>query len=193
MSKLTGKIRRTAAKISKGFFIGVGVYAAISLGALTANSLMPANERTAVLTGRMNNQPVLNAVRTAADLFFMYAPVVINENLHGSKVTYNLNATKEQVLETLADTEFRNIVLIGHGSNSSFWASDGDVTSYDVLCAGIERKPGRLIQYTCGRSYGGYPLGATILQDPGKWFHFNGVVSDIEVYAASIKNVFSSI
>jgi len=193
MSKLTGKIRRTAAKISKGFFIGVGVYAAVSLGALTANSLMPANERTAVLVGRMNGHPVLNSVRSGVNLFFLYAPVAINENLHGCKVTYNFTATREQVLETLADTEFKNIVLIGHGSNSSFTAYDGIVTSYDVLCAGIERKPGRLIQYTCGKSYGSYPLGATIVQDPSKWFHFNGIVSDIEVIAASIKNVFGSI
>jgi hypothetical protein len=120
---------------------------------------------------------------------FLYTPVTAKYHAEGHSVKWVSNVKRETFLDMLSDEQYQNIILIGHGSNNSYYASDGRVTAEDILEKGIKKKKGALCQHTCGGG-DGLKLRDVLLEDPSKGYTFDRSIYLTENYLAAWKSLF---
>ncbi len=120
--------------------------------------------------------------------YFMYTPVVLRQTLRGHRVDWVRGATASDLLRSVSEPRYQNVVLVGHGSQASFSAADRDVSVVDVFPVAwrADLKPGELIQQTCGAP-GALSLGDVLLRDPAKAIHPGREVSLLENYLGAWK------
>ncbi|PIN69695.1 hypothetical protein COV93_04510 [Candidatus Woesearchaeota archaeon CG11_big_fil_rev_8_21_14_0_20_43_8] len=139
---------------------------------------------TVVFTSGFDHQFKHPGLVAAVCDHYMYTPVVARQHRLGRAVKWVSNATKETVLENLANEQYQNVVFIGHGSNSTYCTTDGDVTSEDIIECDIRKKDGELIQHTCGGG-GGIPLREALLSNTDRGYTFERPIWLTENYIAA--------
>jgi len=122
---------------------------------------------------------------------FLYTPVTAKHNTEGHHVKWVSNVKRDTVLNMLSDEQYQNVILIGHGNNNSYYASDGNVTAEDILDKGIKKKKGALYQHTCGGGEG-LKLRDVLLKDPSKGYTFDRSIYITENYLAAWKSLFGT-
>jgi len=87
----------------------------------------------------------------------------------GIRVDYKHNARSDDLRELLADEDYQNVVVMGHGGRDRWCARDGTVYTEDLeeWMNGLPRKKGYFIQFTCGDEEG-RPLGDSVVEDRSK-------------------------
>ncbi|MBS1232359.1 MAG: hypothetical protein H6R42_13 [Nitrospirae bacterium] len=120
---------------------------------------------------------------------FLYTPITVKHNIKGHHVKWVSNVKRDTVLNMLSDEQYQNVILIGHGNNNSYYASDGKVTAEDILDKGIKKKEGALYQHTCGGG-DGLKLRDVLLKDPSKGYTFDRSIYITENYLAAWKLLF---
>ena len=120
---------------------------------------------------------------------FLYTPITAKQNAKGHNVKWLSNVKRDTLLDMLSDEQYQNIILIGHGNNNSYYASDGKVTAEDILDKGIKKKKGALYQHTCGGGEG-LKLRDALLEDPSKGYTFDRSIYITENYIAAWKSLF---
>lgn len=87
----------------------------------------------------------------------------------GIRVDYKHNARSGDLREVLADENYQNIVVMGHGGRNQWCARDGTVYTEDLdeWMNGLPKKKGYFIQFTCGDEEG-KPLGYSVVEDRSK-------------------------
>ncbi|MBI2451722.1 caspase family protein [Candidatus Pacearchaeota archaeon] len=85
------------------------------------------------------------------------------------RVDYKHNARSEELKGLLANEDYQNIVVMGHGGKNQWCARDGTVHTEDVdeWMSGLPKKKGYFIQFTCGGEEG-RPLGHSVVEDKSK-------------------------
>jgi hypothetical protein len=120
---------------------------------------------------------------------FLYTPITVKCNAKGHKVKWVSNVKRNTILNMLADEQYQNVILIGHGNNNSYNASDGYVTAEDILDKRIKKKKGALYQHTCGGG-DGLKLRDVLLEDASKGYTFDRSIYITENYLAAWKSLF---
>jgi hypothetical protein len=125
---------------------------------------------------------------TAITDFLFYAPVTLRQNLEGNHAEWFNNSKKEDAIRILQDPGYTTIIVIGHGTDSSFHALDGAVTSLDLESSNIPKKEA-LIQHTCGRNYGMPSLRKALRAEGG--YSPSAPVTELQNYASALKLLFN--
>lgn len=127
--------------------------------------------------------------------FFMYPSVTLRQNFNGNKVKWVSNANKRKILEEIAKPEINNVVFIGHGGKTYYCASDKIIYDFHieeyVREEGIKKKPGELVQYTCGNGEG-KSLRDILLKDPTKGYSSKGITNPFTSYVRGWYEYFRS-
>ena len=121
--------------------------------------------------------------------FFMYTPTTLRQNLKNNQVDWYSNSTKVTVLEKLLDDQYKNIVFIGHGTNSSYVATDGMVKVSDIRGLDLKKRDGEFIQHTCGHGKG-ESLRDVLFNQPSQGYSFNRKISGLENYITALIKLF---
>ena len=85
------------------------------------------------------------------------------------RVDYKHNARSGDLREVLANEDYQNVVVMGHGGRSQWCVRDGTVYAEDLdkWMGGLPKKKGYFIQFTCGDEEG-KPLGYSVVEDRSK-------------------------
>ena len=118
--------------------------------------------------------------------FFMYPPITIRQNLKGNKVVWLSNSTRKEVLDALQDPQYKNIIFIGHGSDSCYAATDGNVTVDTLVKLNLPRRHGEFIQHTCGGEVKNKSLREVLYPDGSEGYNFDRTIEIFENYGKSL-------
>ncbi|PIN76437.1 hypothetical protein COV17_02520 [Candidatus Woesearchaeota archaeon CG10_big_fil_rev_8_21_14_0_10_36_11] len=189
---LTWKIVDFIGKWEKRFLLilvgALAINAATIPVTYMANSLVNSETKTAVFTSGSNDLIPNPIISTVVD-FFMYTPVTLRQTISGNEVYWYSNATKEKILEVLENPEYTNIIFIGHGTKSSYRASNGDLGIDDLFTRNLPRRKGEFIQHTCGNDIGKRSLGEVLYPDGSGGYGFNELVAIESNYARAWKMI----
>jgi len=149
------------------------------------NSKVSTGNKTAVFTSGYCSPSLSGRAVSAVIDFFMYTPVTLRQNLNGSQVDWYSNSARKQVLDVLQNTDYQNIVFIGHGSKSSYVATDGNVSVDDLTNLDLPPRHGEFIQHTCGGG-NGKSLREVLYPSGSRGYNFDKEISIFENYRRSL-------
>ena len=170
---------------------GMGVYAtAVSIPVVATINQIPRDEETAVFVSSYDNSGYVpkwipKPIVAGVNKFFMYTQVTLRENIEGRNATWFTDLKKNEVLGTIANTEYQSFVFIGHGGKGSFCSHDGCVSSYAVKKRRFPKRSGEIVQYTCGDDNGRKTLADALLENPNNIIDFDKVVWPHHIYKRS--------
>lgn len=156
------------------------------------NSKINSDRKTVVFTsgGYNLNSSLLSEVRDVMYGFYlnflMYTPITMRQNLKGNKVEWQSNATRKQVLDALQNSNYQNIIFIGHGNKSTYVATDGYVSVDDLVTLNLPARQGEFIQHTCGEDIGKKSLKEIIYPNGSRGYDFDREIRTIESYAKAL-------
>jgi hypothetical protein len=181
-------------RIFEGIGVGIGglVIALVSLlsnGIIKLINACTTEHDTIAFTSGFDNSGAPKWLIAGLCYHFLYTPITAKHNAEGHNVKWLSNVKRDTVLDMLSDEQYQNIILIGHGNNNSYHASDGNVTAEDILDKGIKKKKGALYQHTCGGG-DGLKLREVLLEDPSKGYTFDRSIYITENYLAAWKSLF---
>jgi hypothetical protein len=117
------------------------------------NSKIPQGNNTIVFTSGYDplNKLPERVVSGFID-YFMYTPVTLRQNLKGCQVDWISNSNKEEIISRIKNPIYENLVFIGHGSKSSYAATDCSLDSNDLIkiYRDLPYRKGEFIMHTCG-------------------------------------------
>ncbi|MBI4016706.1 MAG: hypothetical protein HY363_03360 [Candidatus Aenigmarchaeota archaeon] len=156
-----GKWKKRLKKLALAGALCFSSLAGGAYGATTAiNSIQPKENRTAVLISDSHyeeTRPTLSPILKT----LMYVPLTIYYNVDNSGVDWILHAQSSDLEQILQDENYKNIVLVGHGSYNSWSATDRTVTEEDIIQWQTTKKE-ELLQLTCVKNDGSTPFGNEI-------------------------------
>ncbi len=151
------------------------------------------------------DSPVKTAVFTSGGSWWrskacdlgVYTPITLKQNLLGYHVDWYSHADMHTVFVVMDDEKYQNVVFIGHGTHSSFQATDGGISSRIFVIAqerfGSVKKTGMLIQHTCCHVEDPKQpsLREAMLEDPSKGYSYAGWTYIRQQYLTAWKMLFA--
>ena len=170
--------------IRKSFFYLVIIYIPFAVVATITNNILVKNDKYAAIL--LSGYAFSNYDYWAAPFAFLgsYPAWTFYFNLKGVRTDYIFRATKEDLKNVLVEPKYQSIVLVGHGSNNAWRATDKLVSNEDIRQwqSLFALKTGEWIQLSCPAS-DTYPehMGELVMDRKNKVFHYSGVkVGNIE-------------
>ncbi|MFC1774857.1 hypothetical protein ACFLZN_00905 [Nanoarchaeota archaeon] len=93
------------------------------------------------------------------------------------------NATRTNFATCVEDDNIQHMCVLGHGSYSTWWASDGPVRSSSIHWVSSNTKRGYLLKHTCGIQREESEEYETIRRDKRREFIRETVYLDAEIYS----------
>ncbi|MFH1637043.1 MAG: hypothetical protein ABIB71_01305 [Candidatus Woesearchaeota archaeon] len=189
-------------KINSRLILGISLTVAVPLAAnsvalgatYATNRSIDSEKKTAVFTS--GHDEISNksspAIAKLID-FFMYPPVTLRQNLRGYHVDWYSDAPCDTIMEKLSNPEYDNVVFIGHGNSSQYAASDGSISSWDIVISNIPKKEGEFLQHTCGGGGNEISLRDALLEDTEKGYSYDQPISAFENYSKAVIELFKEI
>ena len=147
---------------------------------LYSNNHTKTIKKTAVFTSGYDRMFPGKLISKTLD-FIMYTPITLKQNLKGNHVDWYSNSTKKQILDVLQNSAYQNIVFIGHGNNSTYCATDEELTAWDLEDKDLPFRKGEFIQHTCGGGYG-KSLRKVLYPNGSEGYGFNRKITGAENY-----------
>jgi hypothetical protein len=159
---LKSRMFRVIKKTARKLVVSAAIYALVGIGLVAGGKVYWHNLRTGAekLQKKKDGLAILISYRT--NKWFEPAIVPIGKALipeyvarvelaFGQKANLVIRgATRKDLLKVLADDRIQNVVLFGHGSWTSWIATDSDVTSTSFMSIVKHKKWGLLVRHTCG-------------------------------------------
>ncbi len=161
----------------------------LNVGAYISNKITSRQANTIVISN-VKEDELFGSYRAS---FWMYSPVTLRQNVEGNRVGWYTSPTKDETLDLLTKREYENVVLIGHGTRSSYALRDGNIYAQEFLQRPIQKKKGKLIQHTCGVANLELSLSDVLLQNPSKVEYLGEKVTALDNYFHGVFKFFETV
>jgi len=164
LDKCLGFCKKTAIVGAVCALLVRGAYAVTE----AVNSVQSSSMRTAVLISDYHYDEIRPLLSPTIETS-VYLPMTLYFNSDGSQVEYVRHATSSDLERICRDDNYKNVVLVGHGTYNTWWATDREVTQADIREWVTSRKE-QWMQLTCAGNKSDAPLGNEAADEN---YHYN--------------------